>query len=167
MKKLSLWVCLLFSVLPIHASPVSDLELVGQAKLQVWFWDVYESALYSPDGLYQAGSYPQALEIKYLRDIAAADLIDATREQWQRLSLWSEQSQRWLLTLSDIWPDIRRGDTLVIKVDQQGVSHFYHNGALIGQIDETTFADSFLSIWLSEDTEYPKLRAQLIGVTPP
>lgn len=167
MKKLSLWACLLLASLTTYASPVSDLQLIGQAKLRVWFWDVYESALYSPNGVYQAGSYPQALEIKYLRDIAAADLIDATREQWQRLTLWSEQSQQWLDALSDIWPDIRRGDTLVIKVDQQHISHFYHNGDLIGQINETAFADSFLSIWLSEDTEYPKLRAQLIGITPP
>ncbi|MBT1064988.1 chalcone isomerase family protein [Bowmanella sp. Y26] len=167
MKPIKLSIVLWLTSFSLLASPVSELQLIGQAKLRVWFWDVYESALYSQNGVYQAGDYPQALSITYLRDIKSADLINATREQWQRQGLWSEQAQDWLDQLTAIWPDIRRGDTLVLKVSQEGVSHFYFNNAAIGQIEPPAFANAFLAIWLSNDTEYPELRAQLTGENTP
>ena len=47
------------------------LQMVGQARLNVLFWPVYDSRLYSPDGRYAEGARPLRLEIQYLRDVEA------------------------------------------------------------------------------------------------
>ena len=73
-----------------------ELQLVGQAHLKVLFWSVYNSSLFSPDGDYQVGERPLRLEIEYLMNIAAEDLVKSTADEWraqQRLS-W-EAYRRW------------------------------------------------------------------------
>jgi hypothetical protein len=69
------------------ANPLSELKKVGEAKLQVLFWDVYNSSLYSQTGQYQAESFPQALKIDYLRNIDANDLIEKTQDEWEKLGI--------------------------------------------------------------------------------
>ena len=61
------------------ATPFPNLKKVGEAKLKVLFWDVYNSSLYNQTGEYQAEHFPQVLKIDYLRDIDAEDLIDRTQ----------------------------------------------------------------------------------------
>jgi hypothetical protein len=34
----------------------------------------------------------------------------------------------------------------------------------VGRIEDESLNDGFLSIWLGNNTQYPKLRAQLIGM---
>ncbi|WP_102798262.1 chalcone isomerase family protein [Bowmanella denitrificans] len=155
-------ISLLFS-LSVQASPISDLKLVGQARLSLWVWDIYDSSLYTADGTYQPERFPQVLQIRYLRDIKAQELLETTAEQWQKLGLWSSQSEGWLDQLASLWPDIKRGDTLELEVKPDKTSVFYFNGEELGRIQAPDFADSFLAIWLSENTEYPKVREQLIG----
>jgi hypothetical protein len=55
------------------ANPIEDLKKVGEAKLKVLFWDVYNSSLYGKTGEYQSEQFPQALKINMLRDIDAED----------------------------------------------------------------------------------------------
>ncbi len=76
-----------------------DLQMVGQARLEVLWWPVYDSRLYSPGGIYVEGTRPLRLEIQYLRDIQAQDLIENTRKEWQRLGLVGAQ-QQWLQELA-------------------------------------------------------------------
>ncbi|GAB3034311.1 chalcone isomerase family protein [Bowmanella dokdonensis] len=156
----------LFSIKPL-ASPLADLKLVGQAKLSVWFWDIYQSSLYSPDGKYRQGHYPLALQIRYLRDIKASELIEATEEQWQALALKDKAIPSWLKQLESIWPDIQKGDELTLEVTQNRISRFYHNGEPIGTFEDPDFGPAFLAIWLAENASYPKLRGQLTGRTQP
>ena len=42
---------------------------------------------------------------------------------------------------------------------------FYFNKVHIGRIDDHTFGQIFLDIWLAEKTSQPKLRSQLLGQT--
>ncbi|MDF2178212.1 chalcone isomerase family protein [Aliiglaciecola sp. CAU 1673] len=168
MKKALLSLMLLAATMPLMASvmssrALSDLQLVGQAKLNVLFWEIYHSSLYSVDGEYQPGHYPIALRIQYLRDIDAQELVDATRDEWKKQGLSEDQFSSWLTTLATIWPDIQDGDVLLLRVDEQVHSHFYHNSKPVGEIDDPDFGPAFLNIWLSEKASYPKLRAQLIG----
>ncbi|SVE18486.1 uncharacterized protein METZ01_LOCUS471340 [marine metagenome] len=69
------------------ANPLDDLKKVGEAKLKVLFWDVYNSSLYSKTGEYQVEQFPQALNINYLRDIDAEDLIERTQDEWEKLGI--------------------------------------------------------------------------------
>lgn len=145
------------------ASPIQDLQRVGSAKLEVFFFDIYYSELFSENGNYQPNDYPLALQIKYLRDIKAKDLIERTDEEWKKLGFTREQTQSWLNTLEQIWPDIDKNDVLTLRVEENGSSAFYFNDKLIGEMDDKNFGQSFLAIWLDEECSFPKLRKKLIG----
>lgn len=145
------------------ASPIQDMQKVGEAKLEFLFWDVYLSALYSPSGVFNEEEYPLALNIQYLRDIDAQDLVDKTAEEWQKLGFSDEQISPWLEQIKAIWPDIVKGDELLLVVEADKRSRFYHNQELIGDMQDTAFGPSFLAIWLDENCSFPKLRKKLIG----
>lgn len=145
------------------ADPLADLKKVGEAKLQVLFWDVYNSSLYSQTGDYQAEIFPQALKINYLRDIDAKDLIDRTQDEWEKLGIEKTTFSPWIPLLTKIFPNIKKGDTLLLKVSDTQKSEFFFNGQTIGQISDQAFGKSFLRIWLDENCSYPKVRKKLIG----
>jgi hypothetical protein len=146
------------------ANPLSELKKVGEAKLTVLFWDVYNSTLYSQTGEYQAELFPQALEIIYLRDIDADDLIERTKEEWQKLGIKHDIFEQWLPMLTEIFPDIKKSDTLLLKVSENRQSEFFFNGKRIGKINDESFGQNFLNIWLDKNCSYPKVRDQLIGL---
>ncbi|MFQ3189465.1 MAG: hypothetical protein ACI936_000589 [Paraglaciecola sp.] len=146
------------------SDPLSELKKVGDAKLKVLFWDVYNSSLYSQTGGYQVGIFPQALKINYLRDIDAKDLIDRTQDEWEKLGIDAAIFSAWIPLLTKIFPDIKEGDTLLLKVDENLQSEFFFNGETIGQIPDQAFGKSFLRIWLDENCSYPKVRNKLIGL---
>jgi hypothetical protein len=63
-----------------------------------------------------------------------------------------------------IFPNIKEGENITGVVDENKHTHFYHEGILIGSIDDKTFAQSFFGIWLDEKTSEPKMRKQLLGL---
>lgn len=136
--------------------------LVGEARLKVFIWEVYDSALYTPSGRWQ-GDAPYQLSLHYLRDIPAAKLIQETEKAWQEQGRNHPKQGEWLTLLGDLWPDITEGDNLVFGLNASGDSAFWFNGSLIGSIDDRDFGSLFGGIWLDPDTPRPELRAQLIG----
>ena len=146
------------------ANPISDLKKVGEAKLKILFWDVYNSSLYSQTGEYRQEQFPQALKITYLRDIDAQDLIERTQDEWEKLGIKQKLFKPWIPLLTDIFPNIKKGDTLLLNVSENQQSEFFFNGKAIGKIPDPTFGKSFLRIWLDEKCSYPKVRDKLIGL---
>ena len=55
--------------------------LVGEARLKVFIWKVYDSALFTPSGRWQGGA-PYQLSLHYLRDIPSATLVEETEKAW-------------------------------------------------------------------------------------
>ncbi|WP_375057776.1 chalcone isomerase family protein [Zobellella sp. DQSA1] len=152
---------LLFLAVPVWASPLSDLTLVGEGKMRWLFWDLYQARFYSGDGRYRPGDFPQALALHYQRDIRQEDLLNATVEEWRRLGVdWKPE---WQQQLSRLWPSVRKRDELVLRADKDGVSRFYFNWQLLGEIVDPEFAPAFLAIWLSPDSRDPALTRQLKG----
>jgi hypothetical protein len=147
------------------ASPTADMKKVGAAKLEMFFLDIYNSELFSVDGNYRKGDYPLALNINYLRNIKAKDLVERTEEEWEKLGYSAEQITPWLNTVNELWPDIKKGDSLLLVVKKDLSSVFYFNGSEIGKIADSSFGTSFLAIWLDENCSNPKLRQKLIGVS--
>ena len=139
--------------------------LVGEARLKVLIWEVYDSALYTPSGRWQ-GDAPYRLSLLYLRDIPAAKLIEETDKAWQEQGRNHPKQGEWLTLLGDLWPDITEGDNLVFGLNASGDSAFWFNGIPIGSIDDRDFGPLFGGIWLDPDTPRPGLRAELIGPTP-
>lgn len=140
----------------------TDWQRVGSGDMRWTVFKLYNISLLTDSGGYQPGDYPQALEIRYFRDIKRKHLIKATDDQWQKLGIKAPQRQRWLQHLQDLWPDVSKGDTLRVEVDAAGTSHFLHNASPLGTLEDAEFSSSFLAIWLSPETSRPELRRRLI-----
>ena len=136
--------------------------LVGEARLKVLLWKVYDSALYTPSGRW-LGAGPYQLSLTYLRDIPVEQLIKETRKAWDEQNRVHPEQKNWLRALAEMWPDISTGDTLVFGVGAGDQNQFWFNGRSLGGIDHPDFAAFFGGIWLGEDSPRPALRARLIG----
>ena len=149
---------------PQHAPPlaIDDWPMVGQARLKVLFWNIYDSALYTPSGMWQ-GEGPYQLSLHYLRDIPVHQLIEQTDKAWREQGRTHPRQAEWLAQLTDIWPDITEGDNLVLSVAASGHSGFWFNGEYIGAIQDEDFGPLFGGIWLDADSPQPGLRAKLIA----
>ena len=165
MLRLSVFIATILLTSTASANPVQNLDKVGSAKLRVLLWNIYESALYTPSGDFEGVEPGLALEIEYKRNISKKSFIDYTREEWQKQSLYSDESELWLADLRGIFPSVRKGDRLVLKVANSLTSEFYYNDEFIGEISNASFTNEFLAIWLSEQSSYPDLRNQLVGNT--
>ena len=133
--------------------------------MSVMFWDLYKAELFGQTPSYQADTSPIALKITYLRDIDKEDLIEATLYQWDHIGYENEAIPDWVTQLEQIWPDIKEGSQLTIRVHHDGASDFYDATSKIGSMTDPQFGKAFLAIWLSDKTSEPKLRTQLIGET--
>ena len=151
----------------IAPAPGSDeshtMQLVGKARLKVLLWSVYDSRLYTPTGRYDDGDRPLRLEIQYLRDIPARDLVDRTLVEWQAMGRNHPRQQQWLAALEAMWPDIAATDVLTLDLNTEGAAMFRHNGRSLGTIEDPAFGQEFVDIWLSRDCTRPELRLALIG----
>lgn len=146
-----------------HQLP-SDMKQVGSAKFSLLFWDIYESTLYTYSGTYSSleADSPVYFKIRYLRDISRQELIARTLEQWQHLAMSNAKIEQYSELLTDLWPDIKAGDSLAL-LKTTSKSQFFFNDKAIGMIDNQQFGDDFLNIWLSTKTSQPALRRQLLG----
>ena len=138
--------------------------LVGEARLKVLIWEVYDSALFTPSGRWQ-GDAPYRLSLHYLRNIPAAKLVEETEKAWRDQGRNHPRLNEWLGLLGDLWPDITEGDNLVFGLNELGDSAFWFNDSPLGSIKDRDFGPLFGGIWLDPDTPRPELRAQLIGPT--
>ena len=160
--------CLILTLLLAAASSANvtaELNEVGNATLKVMFWTIYDSYLFSKDGVYRGVEPELALRIDYRRNIKKDDLIDRTRKEWRKQGVYVDSSETWLQQLDTFWPDIKRGDQIVLRVNAELASEFFFNGELIGSVVDPMFTQCFLSIWLSEKSSYPHLRNQLVGLS--
>ena len=159
-------VSLLLVSLGGHASTISTpwqiWPAVGDAKLTWGPWVIYDSELRTPTGRYHHDSKELALVIKYRLNIDREELLEATGEQWEHLGIPAGKRQQWLARLSEIWPDVRKGDRLIFVMDND-TGTFYQDNRKIGVLQDKEMSRAFVLIWLAPNTAYPQLRRQLLG----
>ncbi|MBY6186401.1 chalcone isomerase family protein [Marinobacter hydrocarbonoclasticus] len=161
----TLLLSLSLNALPVEAPAADRMKPVGESRLKVLWFPIYHARLYSDDGRFDGIEAPLALDLLYLRDIDAQDLVAHTRSEWKRLDLYrKDASEGWLSTLTKLWPNVAKGDRLTLVMGPEQ-STFYHNGDPLGTIAGSQFGPDFLAIWLDPDSRYPKLRNALIGKT--
>ena len=146
------------------AAQPSALQMVGEARLKVLFWSVYDSRLYTADGNYQAGERPVRLDIQYLINIDSDDLVARTASEWEAQQRSHERQEQWLQVLSGLWPDVSENDTISLEIQEDNRAVFYRNGELLGSLDDPDFGQYFLDIWLSPQTTRPQMRERLLGL---
>lgn len=149
------------ALLSIPAHSFQSYEMVGEGRMRWFVFNLYQARLLSPDGGYQKNRWPLALEITYQRKIKKRDLIETTMSEWQRMQ--TAYVPYWIEALNRFWPDVKKGDVLLLHVDIGGCSYFYYNGKLVGYLDDKNFTQAFLKIWLSDKARDLSLRNQLIG----
>lgn len=141
-------------------------RLSGQARLTFFGLEVYEASLWITPGFTQErfAQHPFALELRYLRDFEGSAIAQRSLREMQRVETVSpEQGERWLASMTRLFPDVRRGDRLTgIHLPGQGL-RLLHNEQPVGEIRDPDFARAFMGIWLSPRTSEPQLRRQLLA----
>lgn len=139
-------------------------ELVGKARLTMFFFDIYDASLIAPQGKF-TNEKPFALELTYLRDFDGEDIASRSIDEMRKLGMTDEMKlAKWYQAMEDIFPNVKEDETITGIVDEQQVSHFYIDDRHLGVVHDKEFSKWFFSIWLSEDTAEPKMRKQLLGL---
>lgn len=143
-----------------------DFSFVGQTTLRRFGFHVYDSSfwLMGANSSDQLHTRTRALSITYARKISVQDLLSSTKKEWERLGFATRYPlDAWLIMLENIWPNVEKGDQLVVVVTTQGQTTFFNKSSSLGTIDDANFGPAFLSIWLDENSRFEKNRKELLG----
>lgn len=137
--------------------------ITGQARMTYMFFDVYDAALYAPEGRWSAEG-PYALTLTYLRNINGRAIADRSAEEMRGQGFADEiKLAAWHGQMLQIFPDVKNGTKLTgIHVPGQE-TRFYQDGVLIGRVRDPDFGRHFFGIWLSQRSSAPQLRARLLA----
>lgn len=154
------------SLPPDVVTQLPNAEMSGKGKLTFFGLEVYESSLWVIPNFKGADfeKHSFALELHYLRNFTAADIAKRSLEEMQRIEPVAEQKANlWTKTLSEAFPNVKKGDRIV-GVHKPGLGMtFWHNGKRTADIKDIDFSRQFFAIWLSPKTSEPKLRLLLLG----
>lgn len=142
---------------------IPNANKVGEGRLSIVFWDVYDATLYAPNGEWNPEE-PHALSIRYFREIEGADIAERSIEEMRKQGFSDERLLAdWHKQMLAIFPDVKDGTELTALFTHQKTTDFYHNGKRIGSVNAPLFGKHFFDIWLSEKTSEPSLRKALLG----
>lgn len=144
------------------AAHIPDAQTLGKGSFHYLFMHIYDAELSAPAGHFDK-TRPFALSLTYQRSLAGEDIAEESIRQMRRQG-WKDEAQlsRWHEQMRAIFPDVKKGDTL-IGLHDKGMTVFYKDGVNIGEIKDPAFKDAFFDIWLGERSTEPKLRKQLLG----
>ena len=162
-------VCILtlLGITPAYASGfiqqhVNNARIVGQGRLSVMIWDVYDATLFAPEGQWTKES-PFALRLSYLRTITGRDIVDHTIELIRDQGINNEiLLADWHSQLMAIIPTVHEGTSLTGISTKDGRTIFFENDREIGRITDTEFGKYFFNIWLGKNTTHSGLRSKLL-----
>lgn len=102
------------------------------------------------------------LSIKYDINIKSKKLVETSIAEMKKYYQFNqEQENNIIKTLSNIFPNVTKGDIISAKFSNNAVS-FKHNNKNVGEIKKDTFGREFLDIWLHPKSEYEKMRLGLL-----
>ena len=163
-----LGLCMCGIIKPTHAMDmlnvhVPQAETVGQGRLRVVFWDIYDASLYAPKGKFQEGR-PFALQLSYLRAISRKEIADHSISEIRRQGFDDEiRLADWHTQMMQIFPDVAPNTSLTGVYTSNGQTIFFDGNKEIGRIQDSEFGKRFFNIWLGQQTSVPMLRKQLLG----
>lgn len=144
---------------------IPNAQKVGEGRLSIVFWDVYDATLYATGGTWDAQK-PHALSIHYFRDIKGVDIADRSTDEMRKQGFSDEQKlASWQKRMREIFPNVAKGSVLTAVYTAQKNTDFYAGEKKIGSIKEAEFGEQFFAIWLSEKTSEPGLRRKLLGLS--
>lgn len=151
---------------PELKAALPDARLIGEGRLKIWGFDVYDAKLWGRPGFTanEFSSQSFALELAYLRDIKASDIAASSIKEMRRVQpIDAQQAEKWTTDLLRVIPDIKKGDR-VTGIHQPGMGAIFQvNGKPSGEIADVQFARVFFGIWLASTTSEPRLRSVLLA----
>ena len=163
------FISILFFSMPAFASCIEknlgkEVTLVGQARMKVMLWDIYDASLHASGGRFdEDGDY--ALTLNYLRSIKGREIADVSAEEMRLFGMKDEiKLAAWHQQMHDIFPDVFPGTSLTGVRLSSGETVFCKDNQEIGRISDPEFSNLFFGIWLDERTSAPNLRLGLLGV---
>ncbi len=146
---------------------LSTPRILGKGTYSVWGIDIYQATLWSSEKISQPDQWHTqrlALELKYARDFDGKDIAKRSVDEMHMQSpLPQDKAQAWLKTLEDLFPNVRKDQTLTGIYLPTANAHFLFNEKPIGSIADLELAQRFFAIWLSPKTSAQKLRKTLFG----
>lgn len=153
------------AAVPELSSALQGKAVVGQARLRVWGFQIYDATLYAPPGFdpQRFGAQRFALELAYLRAFEGGDIAQRSIDEMRQLSTLDDATAaRWLAAMQRLFPDVKAGDRITgVHVPGTG-ARFYLNGRPLGAVDDDAFSRQFFGIWLSPRTSQPAMRETLL-----
>lgn len=147
------------------SAALQDKTALGQARLRVWGFQVYDATLYARAGFdpQRFGDQRFALELAYLRAFEGADIAQRSIDEMRGLATIDDTTAaRWLQAMQRLFPDVKSGDRITgVHVPGSG-ARFYLNGRLLGAVEDDAFSRLFFGIWLSPRTSQPAMRETLL-----
>jgi hypothetical protein len=142
---------------------IPQAQKVGEARLTVMFWDVYDASLFAPNGQW-AQQKPFALKLSYLRDFKGEDIADRSVKEMRKQGFDDEvKLATWHTQMRQTFPDVQNGDQLTGIYTSNGHTLFYKGDKRVGTIKDPEFGKQFFAIWLGPETSIPSLRYSLLG----
>lgn len=142
------------------------MQRAGATRFTVWGFNVYDASLWVAPG-FRAADWPErplALELAYLRDFDGADIARRSLDEMRRTGpIAPEQAAQWLRTMTQAFPDVRKGDRLIGIYEPGAGVRFLHNGRVTANVRDAQFAQRFFAIWLGPQSSEPALREALLG----
>ena len=153
---------------PTVQAALQGKKATDKVRLRVWGFEVYDAVLHTQPG-FSADRFAEqrfGLELNYLRAFKGADIAERSMDEMRGVAEFKpEQAERWRKAMSDLFPDVKRGDRITgLHVPGVG-ARFYLNDRLLGDIADEAFSRAFFGIWLSPKTSQPRMRETLIGQT--
>lgn len=149
--------------LPEVVRESSALSLRGEGILKFFGFKVYDARLWTPQKPHSTADV-FALQLVYDMAFKGREIAERTIDEMRKVGYGDEQKlKRWGEEMMRIFPDVKKGDTLIgVSIPSKGVK-YYSRDKLIGSVDDAEFVKAFFDVWLSEKTSEPKLREKLLG----
>ena len=152
------------------AQALPQAQALGAGRMRYLLWDVFDATLWAPAGFRGAQYFEHAfaLELRYLRKLSAASLVDSSLQEMRRMGrLDPSKEAPWTAAMQSAFVDVQAGDRIT-GVHSPGVgARFYFNGSLRATVEDAAFARAFFGIWLSPATSEPRLRSALLADSAP
>ena len=136
---------------------------VGSATLSFLGFTVYRGRLFTEEGRSFAPGEPVALEIIYNRDFSAEQMLDTTRSELERVEPGRPGQDALVDRLADCFRDVSRGDQFLAASESPDRLRLWLNGTQTCDVRGDEIGKRFLSIWLSDNSRFPRLSRQLRG----
>ena len=136
--------------------------LIGEGVLKVFIWDIYKLRLFSETNIYNRNE-TLVLEFEYLRDTSKASVIKASIVELKKLNLSNSKLEKWKKYLEKSIKDMKEGEKAALLFKPNAGLTFFASDKFNITIDNVEFANSYIDIWLGDNTARPKLRKQITG----